>query len=210
MDFQDPTIVVFVARHGTTVLNAAGRFRGKLNPDLDEKGIRDAHKLAKLFSNIDLSYIICSDKTRAVHTADIIAQPKQIQVHHTEELRALNVGDFSGVKRTAETEAQLEVFLSQPDCPIPGGESLNDFKSRIQPCIKEAVDLYQDTGVPPLIVAHSSIIHEVGSMIYGEHKSVLVEPGGVLAIYYRDGKLGASPIFKPANKPAGNRSDTVS
>lgn len=207
---SDHITVAYVARHGETTLNADGCFRGNKNPPLNEKGIRQAHQLAHLFSNIPVSHIFCSDKVRATNTAEIIAQEKGVPIHKSEALRALNVGDFSGQKRDATSEAALQVFLDDPDTQIPGGESLNDFKSRIRPCIQEAIDLYMECGEPPLLVAHSSVVHEAGSLIYSDHKSILVEPGGAIALYISDGKLGAEPIFKPIHAKSGNRAETVS
>jgi broad specificity phosphatase PhoE len=206
----ESTIVAYVARHGQTTLNKDGCFRGNKNPPLDSTGVQQAHRLAKLFSNIPVSHIFCSDKVRATNTAEIIAAAKGNKIHKSESLRALNVGDFSGQKRTPESEAALQCYLDNPDEQIPGGESLNDFKSRIRPCIQEAIDLFMECGEPPLIVAHSSIVHEVGAMLMGSHKSVLVEPGGAIAITVRDGKLGAEPIFKPIYAAPGERAETVS
>lgn len=206
----DRQIVVYIARHGQTTLNKNLQFRGNKNPPLDATGIKQAHQLAKLFSTIDVSHIFCSDKVRATNTAEIIAQEKGCTIHKSEALRALNVGDFSGQKRDASSEAALQVYLDDPDTQIPGGESLNDFKARIRPCIQEAIDLYMECGEPPLIVAHSSVVHECGSMIYGDHKSILVEPGGAIALYVSDGKLGAEAIFKPIHAKSGNRAETVS
>lgn len=206
----DPTIIAFFARHGTTVLNAGGMFRGKLNPPLDDKGVADAHKLASLFENIDLGAIVCSDRTRATQTADIIGERKQMTVHKTEQLRALNVGDFSGKPRNKENTAALEEYIQSPCECIPGGESLNDFKQRIKPCFDEAIELAEEAGKPILMVAHSSVIHELGDVLYGDHKHILVEPGGVVALYVRDGELGAEPIYKPVVPQPTDRSDTVS
>lgn len=207
---SEKTIVAYVARHGQTTLNKDGCFRGNKNPPLDETGIAQAHQLAKLFSTIDVSHIFCSDKVRATNTAEIISKRKGNKIHKSEALRALNVGDFSGQKRTPESEADLQKYLDDPDTKIPGGESLNEFKSRIRPCIQEAIELYTECGEPPLIVAHSSVIHETGSMIFGDHKSVLVEPGGAIAIYISNGKLGAEAIFKPIHAQPGSRAETVS
>jgi broad specificity phosphatase PhoE len=207
---NDKVVVCFVVRHGATQLNQSGCFRGNLNPPLAPEGRKDAEHIAHLFSTIDISHIFCSDKTRAVETAETIAREKGVPIHKSESLRALNVGDFSGQKRTPESEAALQVYLDDPDCCIPGGESLNDFKARIQPCFQEAIDVFMECGVPPLIVAHSSVIHELGSTLYQDHKSILVDPGGAVAMYFSDGKLGAEPIFKPARVQPGNRADTVS
>jgi broad specificity phosphatase PhoE len=207
---SDKTIVCYVVRHGATSLNQSGCFRGNLNPPLAPEGRRDAEQIARLFSTIDVSHIFSSDKVRATETAGIIAREKGIPIHKSEALRALNVGDFSGQKRTPEAEADLQVYLDQPDTQIPGGESLNEFKSRIQPCFQEAIDVFMECGVPPLIVAHSSVIHELGSTLYKDHKSILVDPGGAVAMFFSNGKLQAEPIFKPARVQPGNRADTVS
>lgn len=197
MLLSDPPIVCYVVRHGRTSLNAKRAFRGNANPPLDSTGLKQAHTLANLFENIDLSCIVCSDKQRATKTAEIIAQKKGHKVHSSENLRALNVGDFSGQPRTTESEADLQTYLDDPDCTIPGGESLNQFKSRIRPCIAQALKIYEEYGIPPLLVAHSSVVHEVSDLATGSHKAVLVEPGGAIAIYFQNGKLKADPIFRP-------------
>lgn len=191
------TVCVYVIRHGRTELNATNAFRGNANPALDSVGIKQAEVLADLFKTIDISHIFCSDKQRSVKTAEIIASSKKIPIHKSEGLRALNVGDFSGKKRTPESEAELQTYLDDPDTQIPGGESLNNFKDRIAPCLQEAVEIFSKCGVPPLLVAHSSVVHECGAILHDNHKAVLVEPGGAIAVYFNGTKLDAKPIFRP-------------
>lgn len=189
--------VAYVVRHGRTTLNKEGRFRGNANPPLDEVGIEQAHKLAQLFADIPISHIFCSDKQRATKTAEIIAEAKGGSVHQTESLRALNVGKFSGQIRNAKSESELQSYLEDPNCQIPGGESLNDFRARIMPCLQETIDLYTKCGIPPMLVAHSSVVHEISNIATGDHKLILVEPGGAIAVYVNNGKIDAEPIFKP-------------
>jgi len=202
------TAVCFVARHGETVLNKDKCFRGSANPPLNDTGIKEAHELAEFLESFEISHVISSDKQRATKTAEIIAKAQHTDVHQTPFLRALNVGKFSSQKRTPESEAELQTYLDDPDCKIPDGESLNEFKSRIHPCITEAIDLFCQSGIPPLIVAHSSIVHEVGSMLRGSHKALLVEPGGAIAIYFNGSKLDAEPIFKPLSI-SGTHAETI-
>ena len=203
------TTVCYVARHGATILNQEKCFRGNANPPLSPVGIKEAHELANFFADKDISHIICSDKQRATATAEIIAKSKHIPIHKLECLRALNVGDFSGEKRTPESEAHLQQYLDSPDTKIPGGESLNEFKARIAPCLQNAVDLFSQCGVPPLLVCHSSIIHETGAVIKGHHKSILVEPGGAIEVFFNGSKLDARPIFKPLRMPPGTAASTI-
>jgi broad specificity phosphatase PhoE len=115
----------------------------------------------------------------------------------TENLRALNVGKFSGQERTKASLQELKGYLDDRDTPIPGGESLQHFKARIRACMAEFADVAIKAGKPVLLIAHSSIIHEVGSYIHGDHNAVLVKPGGI-AVMYRDdsGKPGAAAAYR--------------
>lgn len=201
--------VVYVVRHGQTVLNKDKRFRGNANPPLDETGIKQAHDLADLFSSKPISHIFCSDKQRSTKTAEIIAQSKGCAIHPSEGLRALDVGTFSGEKRTKQSEADLQKYLDNPETTIPGGESLQDFRNRIRPCLQAAVDVFKECGAPPVLVAHSSVVHEVGNILYGDHKKILVEPGGAIVVYVQNGSLGAKPIFRPLLVPSGTQAGTI-
>jgi len=207
---DSPIICAYVARHGRTSLNAGHKFRGSANPPLDSVGRQQAHKLASLFKNIDLSVIFTSDKQRATETAKIIAGEKDTPIHISSNLRALNVGKFSGQPRNQENVDELESYLSDPEVRIPDGESLNEFRGRVDPCFQEAVELFMEEGVPPLIVAHSSLVHELGNVYHsGNHKAVLVEPGGCAAIVLHNGKLTSEPIFKPLPASAGGSASTI-
>ena len=202
-------VLVYIVRHGQTVLNKEGKFRGTANPPLDTTGIREAREVAKLIDAIEISHIFCSDKIRATKTAEIIADGDKHPVHQTENLRALNVGNYSGKPKTPEAEEEVASYADTPDVPIPGGESINQFRARIQPCLQEACEIALHCGVPTVIVAHSSICHEVGNWLYGQHKCILVEPGGMVAIYVKDGKLAADAIYKPITEQV-NRATTLS
>lgn len=203
------TLLFLAARHGQTELNAAGCFRGHNNIPLDSHGIRDAHQLAKFFKPIELSHIICSDKIRSHETARIIAAEKEMPVHPTPNLHAWDVGEFSGKPKDKENLAALQWYIDNPDEVIPAGESLNAFKARVRPCYKEAAEIADYCGAPVLLVIHSSNIHEIGSMLYGDHNSVLVQPGGVVAVSAQDDRLVAESIYK-GRKPSGRTADTIS
>lgn len=204
-------VVLYCARHGETTLNATGCFRGNKDVPLNANGIRDAHHLKTLFADEPLSFIIGSDRIRATQTADIIHAGRNIPKHTSPLLRALDVGDFSGKPRDKENTSALQVYLDSPDEEIPGGESLNNFRGRVDPAIWEAFGLADDAGLPGLVISHSSIIHELGELWGSGHKTSLVEPGGVVAIYVKNGRIGVQPIFRPlASSDSYGRADTVS
>ena len=196
-------VACYVVRHGQTVLNRERKFRGNVNPELDSTGIKQAQDLKKFFADIPICAVFSSPKQRATKTADILSQDSGIPVHTSSSLCALDVGNLSGQPRSKDNVKLLQGYLENPDTPIPGGESLNDFRARIRPCLQEAIDLYGECGVPPMLVAHSSVVHEIGNIANGDHKSVLVEPGGAIAVYVNNSKIDAEPIFKPLKVSPG-------
>jgi broad specificity phosphatase PhoE len=203
--------LLYVARHGRTSANAKGLFRGNLNPDLDAKGRADAEALADYFKDICLAGIFYSDKKRSTETAEAIARcHPNIPCYATESLWPWNVGMFSGQPKSPENLRKLEHYIQNPGLPIPNGESLNDFKARIRPCLMEGMELANKNGAPVLFVVHSSVIHEAGSMIDGDHNAALVEPGGIAHIYTDGVCLKTEPLFKTAPQLSGSRADTVS
>lgn len=206
---SDKQIVLLCARHGTTVLNASGCFRGSANPPLDDEGFRDANVSAHYLSGIEVGPIYSSPRLRATQTATPIAAKQNREFHELPDLVALDVGDFSGEPKNAENVAKIEYYIQNPDIPIPGGESLNEFRERVRPIFYEALAMYDMTGLPCLLVVHSSIIHELGMVFNNDHHSARVEPGGVSAVFCDEGEFHAEPIFKPLKKKQGSV-DTIS
>jgi broad specificity phosphatase PhoE len=210
------TVILYAARHGQTRANAQNKFRGSLDVSLDATGITQAEALADYFKDIQISSIIYSDKTRSTETADIIARRKPgIKCFGTPNLHAWNVGMFSGQPKSPENIAKLERYINNPSIPIPNGESLNEFKARIRPCLVEGMEIANRSGAPVLFVVHSSVIHEIGSMIEDSHDAVLVEPGGIACIYVEGENLGAlglraKTLLKPVTKTPSTRADTIS
>lgn len=197
-------ILVYVARHGTTDLNAEGCFRGPIDAPLDTKGWRDAHQLAHYLEAVDLAGIFHSDKKRTRDTADVIAQHhKGIKVFANSDLRAFNVGDLGGKPKNKENTQIVADHVKHPDQVMPGGESLNNFRRRVQPLIIDAMDLAMEAGEPVLLVAHSSVIREVDNMFGSGRSTALAEPGGAIAIYIQDGKFHVEPVFKPRREQSG-------
>ena len=212
-------ILVYIVRHGSTILNAQDCFRGTEDVSLDAAGARDAHKVAHYLQGTEFSHLIASDRKRAAETAAVIGPVVGLKPITTPALHAWNVGIFSGQPKNAENLLKLMAYIHDPETPIPDGESLNDFKRRIRPALLDAVDLACDCSCescgegghkPVLLVSHSSVIHEVGDMLHGNHLAVIVEPGGVAAIYIEDGELKGDAVFKARPSLGDIRDDTIS
>ena len=192
-------VMAYFVRHGETSMNAEKRFRGSVDVPLDAAGQAQALELRDFFATRPHGVVSHTYRQRTRQTADVIAQG--LTYGHP-ELQALNVGDFTGQPKTQLNVSKLRVYTEQHhDEPIPGGESLNSFRSRIRPTVEEIVEKgYADK--PPIAVVHSSIIHEIGNIYNGNHLSALVHPGGVTAVMRQSGtgSLYAKAIRHPLLK----------
>jgi|SRR5581483_11341476 len=193
---MDKQIIFYAARHGTTVMNQQHVFRGNSDPPLDKKGFRDAHELAFYLEPIELSYIFTSDKKRTLQTSEVIRQGRNIEVVTNAGFRPWNIGDFGGMKKDDETINELQQYINNPDKEVPGGESLNSFRRRVRPLFKELYELALTLPCPPLLIAHSSVIHEIGDVFGDHHEDAHVKPGGLSAIFWDGHDVDVEPIFK--------------
>ena len=195
---------MYLVRHGRTELNQNNCFRGNKDVPLSKEGRGDVEEAGEFLQSLDAEplFIISSNKVRATESAKILSDMFGAPVHETPELGALDVGKFSGKPRNKENVEELQKYIQNPETPIPGGESLDDFKSRVVPALEECFRLSCENGLG-LVICHSSIIHEVGSQLYGDHTTLVVEPGGVVVVGFDDGKPTAETIFKK-HEPAGN------
>src|SRR3979409_1633359 len=87
---------ILLARHGETEFNVAGRWQGQGNSLLTERGLAQARELGRALAQDRIAAVYSSDLGRAVHTADEVALPPGLEVHHEPRLRELHVGGWTG------------------------------------------------------------------------------------------------------------------
>lgn len=164
---------------------------------LDHEGFNDAHKLKEFLKNKDWESIFPSDMTRAVQTAKIIGEGKnETSREPIHSLRPWDIGYLTG-KDKKQYAPDMNVFVEHPDMRPQGGETRNEFFGRVNPLLIEAMEI----GIkhkPCIIVGHSSIIHALAHLLWGdEHPPLAVKPGGVIEVYVnKKGEIDARPILK--------------
>lgn len=125
--------VIYILRHGQTLLNKEDKIRGWSDIPLDDEGIVQAKKLGEAFRNsqIELDGIFTSNLLRAEQTALEVSQQTGYPVLGIREcLRPWNVGSYTGKDGKMVHEIMAEAAYKEPDKPIGGGESFNIFKYR--------------------------------------------------------------------------------
>jgi broad specificity phosphatase PhoE len=200
METENPgKLVALFVRHGETEGNAKGLFRGALDFPLSDKGHKDASRLADYFSNTNLGTAYSSDTARARTTAETVLEPKGITASETPDLRSWNVGYLAGLPKS-EHQKDIDFFQHNSNTVVPNGESLNQFRNRVQPRIKHSILTGIKDGVPSITFTHSSVVQEVSHMLHNDYKFAKVKPGGVIGVYQNGNKLSVKALFKPSTR----------
>ena len=203
--------IIYVARHGSTLLNDSGKFRGWTNIPLDKKGVDQAKEVKTDLEDIDLAHAYSSDMRRAKETMDIILEGHDIVGKELRDMRPWDVGKFTGQPKNEENKKELQDYADTTNKVIPGGESLNQFRERYLKAFSTIVDEAQASvfngGGPSLMAQHASNCHEIGNIIYGDIDTLDVDPGGIIVVSMQGNNLSAS-IFKGA--ATGDKPEVVS
>ncbi len=104
---------VLLLRHGRTALNADGRLRGRLDPDLDDVGRDEVEATAQLLRRHAVDLVVTSPLARARQTAEAAARATGAPVVVDDRLADRDYGDFAG----ARTEEVVERYGSLDAAP---------------------------------------------------------------------------------------------
>ncbi|MDH2903776.1 MAG: histidine phosphatase family protein [Actinomycetota bacterium] len=143
------TTRIFLARHGQTVLNAAGRLRGRLDPPLTPLGLRQAKALDYVLARANVGLIVASPLARAVQTAQAIANRAHLTIEVDERLIDRDYGRWAG---SSLVDVERE-WGSIDDAP--GVEPLVQVRDRAMAAFMDVGDRSGVTAA--LIVSHDAI-----------------------------------------------------
>lgn len=206
---SDPLKTTFV-RHGDTDLNGTGGnstevIRGWNNVPLNEMGQQHADQAGQAIARVHAiepyQAIYTSDLDRAMETAGRInaATGNQLPVIVKSELRPWNLGELTG-RPVSEVQPEIQTYIDNPDIPVPGGESFNQYLGRYLPVAKE---IHEAPG-HNIIVGHTRTAAAFDGLAQNEGKMPIptdifktkhpLKPGGVMFIGNDwDTKFGATP-----------------
>lgn len=186
---------VYLARHGQSDWNAAGRWQGHADRPLTALGLRQAADLAEALAAVTLDAVYSSDLRRARETAEAVAEPRGLAVVVLPELREVDVGSWSGLTRAEAKERFPREFRRWAD----GGHGWEDGETyeRMAERVVEAVLSIAagHDGGTLLVVAHGGPIRALHAVALGidvsEHRRLgSVEPNARLTrIAVEDGEI---------------------
>lgn len=160
---------LLLVRHGDTELNSAERYWGNTDVKLSEAGFGQAERLRDRLATEEIDIVYSSDLRRASATAEIIAYNHQLDVITCSELREMNFGELEGltfdeIGRLYPEVAELWLQRS-PKLQCPGGESLDQFNSRVSQFLGRLKKHAPQETI--LIVAHSGSLRSLVCHLLG-------------------------------------------
>ncbi|MDI6744018.1 MAG: histidine phosphatase family protein [Thermodesulfovibrionales bacterium] len=160
---------LYLIRHGETEGSNVKRYKGSMDVPLSENGIRQMEHVAKYLSQDaghippthpspsrgegegggeshanKLAAVYCSDLSRALKSAEIIAVPSGLKPVVIEDLRERSFGIWEGMSFTEIKERYPEEFEAWAGNPLRyspiGGESTIEVKARVIKALDEILN----------------------------------------------------------------------
>jgi len=151
---------LYIIRHGETDTNRTQRIAGRYQAALTGLGLQQAGLTAAYLQNIPFDAVYASDLTRAIRTAEKIAQPRGLQVIPDKQLSEIDLGDWENLSLPqvqAGWPALYEQWMyNQGYCHCPNGESVPQVQSRIFNAVTRLAKLHD--GQTLCIVSHGLVI----------------------------------------------------
>jgi broad specificity phosphatase PhoE len=183
---------LILVRHGETAWNAEKIYRGRMDVNLDEVGIKQADLLGKYLSNWELEAIYASPLRRALDTANIIARYQKVGVHVAEGLIDFDYGEWQSLPEQEAKRLYPTLHSEWHDNPhkvkMPGGESLEDVRRRAIEVVNDVLSKYQGSVV---LVSHRVVNKVLICSLLGLDNShfwnIKQDVGGITIFNYVDG-----------------------
>jgi broad specificity phosphatase PhoE len=147
---------VYLVRHGQTAWNVGEIFRGRADVPLDETGKGEVHLAGETLKDETLHAVYSSPLSRSMETAENIAKFHDISVTPLDAIIDISYGEWEGLGNQEVQQKYPELhalWLSEPHKVLfPGGESLDEVRSRTMAALEDLLVKQQDENFA--LVAH--------------------------------------------------------
>ena len=152
---------LLLARHGESTWNAEGRYQGRRDAPLSERGKRQAAALAAALSAqgaLRPRTVVSSPLSRARDTALASARALGLEVLLDEDLIEISHGSWEGLLVAEIEQRWPEMYAQWRSTPqtvrFPGGESIGDVVTRWRAFVSRV----EQHAAPVLVVTHDVIV----------------------------------------------------
>jgi broad specificity phosphatase PhoE len=148
---------ILLVRHGTTAYNETDRLQGRIDNPLSARGRDEVERLAERLKNAPIDAIFSSPLRRALETAAIINRHHARTLTVVDEFSEIDLGEWEGLNYSRVREQFPDVhdrWISDPDFPVPGGESFSAVCARARSGLEKTLQNGQQNI---LITGHASV-----------------------------------------------------
>ena len=156
---------LILVRHGQSEWNQQNLFTGWRDPDLTERGVKEARNAGRALKAEGITFTIAftSELMRAQKTCALLLEEQgqsDLQTIRNVALNERDYGDLSGLNkddaREKWGEEQVHIWRRSFDTPPPGGESLKDTAERVLPYFNNTIMPRIRAGENVLVAAHGN------------------------------------------------------
>ena len=149
---------IYLFRHDQSTWNTERRWTGQADPPLTKLGRQQAIKACEIFRGRGFSSVTSSSLKRARETASIISGTLKIELQDTiPDLNERHAGQLTGLT-SDEIEVRfpglMDKWRSGNYIEIPGGESWDDFVTRV----RRGLDKLSSLSGRILVAAHEGAL----------------------------------------------------
>ncbi len=157
---------LWLIRHGETLWNRENRAQGQLDVPLSELGLTQAAALAKRLANTQFAALISSDSSRALKTAEMVAEKLNAQIRLDPAWREIHMGEMQG-KTYSELHLSGDARVVRGmDEPWIGGESKRDVMNRVGLAMQQLYTEFPESRVA--VFSHGGAIRGAIHVILGD------------------------------------------
>jgi probable phosphoglycerate mutase len=153
-------MILYCVRHGESAYNVEGRLQGQSDaPRLSPLGQKHAAALVSTLAKLEIDAIYSSPLTRAMETAQPLAEVLRLPIHSDDRLKEINIGIFQGTLAAQLADnfpEEAARWRSQDaDFRIPGGESRRDLMLRAEAAFQ---DIHSAGHRQVVVIAHGGVL----------------------------------------------------
>ena len=148
---------LIIVRHAESQWNPLGRYQGLLDPELTDRGKRQAEALAHELKKENIVRVYSSPLQRTRQTAKVITDKLGVPLYREDRVIEIDHGEWSGMLVDEVKEKypeQFRMWIEEPHrVKFDGGESLEDVFSRVKDFLNTLKDKHKDETV--VVVSHT-------------------------------------------------------
>ena len=198
----------YLVRHGETELSVGKSYSGRQEIPLTEHGREQARECGERLRDAGVEAIYSSPLSRAVDTAEAIAEVTGVPVKVDERLTEVDYGRLESYDRDSAAEEFGEPFLAWREdpfgSPFPGMEALSDALERVRAALSEALS----ESECPVIVGHQGVLRlvlialgQVRPDDYFHTRLEEADPVEISAPMVMEPLSGHPPVEQPVKEP---------